>query len=365
MRRKGIPIGRLFGIPIVLDPSWFFIAILVAVALASSFAQNASGAAVWIAAALSSFGFFGSVIVHELSHSIVAIRRGIPVRQVRLFIFGGVSELEHEAVNPRDELAITIAGPVSSALIGAVVLGFAWLLPDSWPLAREAVGWLGSVNLALAVFNLLPGFPLDGGRVFRAIAWKRSGSRVRATQLAASVGRGIAATMVGLGFVSMYWIGLDGLWLTMIGWFLFASASAAAGAAILDPRLRETTVEAVMAPSSGYVSPASALTALTPAAGVWIPVLDPWGKPLGVVESAILEHTPNNQWATTKVGDVMRELRQGEQVQTGTGLMDALQGLPVDDWRLVVFEGSEPRGVVTPAVVTRYLSALDDGQLIP
>lgn len=363
--RRGISIGRLFGIPIVLDTSWFFIAVLVAAALASSFSQTASGAAVWIAASLSSVGFFGSVIVHELSHSLVAVRRGIPVRQVRLFIFGGVSELEHEAANPRDELAVTIAGPLSSALIGAVVLGVAWLLPDEWRLAREAVGWLGSVNIALAIFNLLPGFPLDGGRVLRALAWKRSGSRVKATQLAALVGRIIASAMIVLGFASMYWIGLDGLWLAMIGWFLYASATAAAGSAVLDPRLREVPIEKVMAPSSGYVSPAATITSLTPEFGVWIPVLDPWGSPLGVVEAAVLEQIPTALWSTTRVREVMRELRPGEKVQVGTTLGEVLQGLTVDDWRLLVLEGAEPRGVVTPAVVSRYLDAMEEGRLDP
>ena len=359
--RKGISIGRIFGIPIVLDTSWFFIAVLVAAALASSFSQNSSGAAVWIAASLSSVGFFGSVIGHELSHSLVAIRRGIPVRQVRLFIFGGVSELEHEAANPRDELAVTIAGPLSSALIGGVVLGVAWLLPDEWRLAREAVGWLGSVNIALAIFNLLPGFPLDGGRVLRALAWKRSGSRVKATRLAASVGRGIAAGMIVLGFAAMYWIGLDGLWLAMIGWFLYGSASAAGGSALLDPRLRDTPIDSVMAPSSGYVAPASTLTSLTPGMGVWVPVLDPWGAPLGVVESAVLERIPTALWASTRVREVMHDLRPGETVQVGTTLGEALQGVVVDDWRLLVLEGVDPRGVVTPTVVGRFLDAMESG----
>jgi len=229
MGGKGIPFGRLFGISLRLNPSWFIIFVLITWALAGSYFPTTYPA--WsmtekiTAGIVTSLLFFASVLAHELMHSIVAQRQGIAVRSITLFIFGGVSEIEGEPKKAADEFVMALAGPLTSLVLGGILLGV-WLgLRSLTAGAGQFVGavayWLGIINLSLGIFNLIPGFPLDGGRVLRSILWGRSGDLRSATQTASSVGRAVAYIFIFIGIFFVFtgnW--LNGVWLALIGWFL-------------------------------------------------------------------------------------------------------------------------------------------------
>ena len=231
----------LFGIEVRLDFSVIFIFALIVYSLGTgvfpSWHPDWPMATIWSMAALAGLLFFASLLAHEMAHSLVAQRYGIKVPRITLFLFGGVAEIETEAQTPGAEFAIAIAGPLMSLAIAFICMTYAGtavddslldVLVDNPEAAMAAIGpfvtvclWLGSVNLMLAVFNMVPGFPLDGGRVARAAIWQLTGDRMRATQLAANAGRGFGWLLMGLGFWEMLVLkSMGGLWLVLIGWFL-------------------------------------------------------------------------------------------------------------------------------------------------
>jgi Zn-dependent protease/CBS domain-containing protein len=246
--RGGFRIGRIFGIQIILDYSWIFIFLLVTWSLTNSFARAHPewGAAGTLGLAIAgALLFFGSVLVHELAHSLVAIAQGLLVSNITLFMFGGVANIQREPPSPRAEFLITIVGPIASLLlgvlftllggvageVGAIMRAPETVLARLGPLATMLL-WLGSVNMILAVFNLIPGFPLDGGRVLRSALWAASGDLQKATRWASWVGQAVAWLFI-VGGVAMafgtrlpfFGTGLvSGLWLIFIGWFLNGAA---------------------------------------------------------------------------------------------------------------------------------------------
>jgi len=227
-------LGKILGIPIGINYTWFIVFALVTISLATGYFPNRYddwGQATYLGVGvLTSVLFFVSVLIHELAHSAVALAWGIPVKSITLFIFGGVAHIGREAERPLAEFLIAIAGPISSLLL-ALGFGILWLagqMLDVTPLAGLGL-YLATVNLWLALFNMIPGFPLDGGRVFRSIIWALSGNMNRATRWAASTGRVVAVLMI-VGGAVMFLMGnwSSGLWLAFIGWFLDNAASQSA-----------------------------------------------------------------------------------------------------------------------------------------
>jgi Zn-dependent protease len=202
MTRTTIPLGRIFGIPIGIDLSWFLIFILMAWMLAASYFpaefKGWSTAEYWIVGAITALLLFGSVILHELGHSIVAQRYKIPVRSITLFVFGGVSQITAEPPSALAEFWIAIAGPTTSLLLAGLLWAITPLVSAVAPVLA-VTRYLAIINATLAAFNLIPGFPLDGGRVFRAVVWAISKNLRRATLIAANVGRGIAFIFILVG----------------------------------------------------------------------------------------------------------------------------------------------------------------------
>jgi Zn-dependent protease/predicted transcriptional regulator len=234
MRGAGFKIGRVFGIPIFVNTSWFFIFLLITYSMASEFASVNPGwtdGQRWGLGIVTSLLFFGSVLFHELSHSVVALRYRIPVKSITLFIFGGVASIGKDPDRPGQEFLIAAAGPASSYLLAF----FFWALTTVSP-AASMVNALGDslwkINFGLATFNLVPGFPLDGGRLLRSIVWGITRDYARATRFAARSGQAIAYGMIALGLwlaIRAYSAGgdvLGGLWLAFIGWFLLSAARA-------------------------------------------------------------------------------------------------------------------------------------------
>lgn len=224
---SGIRLGRVFGIPIFLHSSWFIIFALITLSLRTQFTSQHPGwsaAQHWTLGIVTSVLFFASVVFHELSHSVVALHYRIPVTSITLFVFGGLASIGKESENARQEFNIAIAGPISSFLLagGFYLLG---RFTAGMEMIRSASIWLAQINFALAVFNLVPGFPLDGGRVLRALAWGFTGDFTRATRVASRGGQLFAYLLIFVGIwqaLNGNWMG--GLWLAFIGWFLLNAA---------------------------------------------------------------------------------------------------------------------------------------------
>lgn len=252
-RRTGWSLGRVLGIPLVIDYSWPIVAVLITWTLFVDFRDAVADISVevaLIAAASGALLFFASVLAHELSHSVLAKRRGIGVRRIRLFIFGGVSEIESEAVTAKDEFVIAVGGPLVSVILGGVLVGLTWLAPAGMPLLVRLLGLLAYVNIALGLFNLVPGFPLDGGRVLRAAIWRFSGDRLRATNVAVNVGKVVSTLLMVTGGVLFALRGdVGGIWYVAIGWFLYRAAAATMMQTKVVESLRGVTVAHVMSPT--------------------------------------------------------------------------------------------------------------------
>jgi Zn-dependent protease len=240
VRTTGFRIARILGIPIYLDASWLLIFGLITYLLAEGFRQlhpQWTSTELWSLGILTSILFFGSVLFHELSHSVVALHYKIPVHSITLFVFGGIARIAREPSKPIEEFNIAIAGPLASFFLGVIFLVITKLFPSEQMVGALA-GNLGWTNLALGVFNLAPGFPLDGGRIFRAIIWGITKNYSRATLIAGASGRLVAFTLMGIGayqaFYKSQWS--SGLWLGVIGLYLLNAAQES----IAQVTIRET-----------------------------------------------------------------------------------------------------------------------------
>lgn len=250
MRRHTIPVGRVLGIPLELDYSWFLVFALLTWALAvGHYPAEYKGwpaSLYWIMGAVTAGMLFVSVVLHELGHSIVARRYKIPVRRITLFIFGGVSQIEAEAATAGADFRIAVAGPLVSLALAAVFTILQPAVTGVSPLLALA-RYLAYINLALGLFNLIPGFPLDGGRGLRAVVWGLTGDFHRATRIAASVGRGFAFVFILVGVWQIFggnFVG--GLWIVFIGWFLESAAVAQTQQVVLQDLLTGHTVAEAM-----------------------------------------------------------------------------------------------------------------------
>lgn len=249
----GIPIGRFFGIEVKLHWSWFFILFLITYWLATSYFtgieeyENWSTATRWVLGLVTSILFFASVLAHEMAHSLVAKAGGLKVSAITLFFFGGVSQLTEEPKSPGKEFTMAVAGPGTSLVIGAACLGIVFATRDSVSPVPGIALWLGYLNILLAAFNMIPGFPLDGGRVLRSLIWWRSRNLRRSTRIASIIGRVLGFVFIFGGIALIftdYWF--NGIWLALIGWILENAAAGSYRQVALQELLRGHKVSEVM-----------------------------------------------------------------------------------------------------------------------
>ncbi len=338
--RGGVRIGRIIGIDIYIDWSWLFIFLLVIWELAGdvfpSLHPGWSPLLTWGTALVASLLFFGSVLAHELVHSAVARARGIPVRNIILFLFGGVSNIQREPASPGAEFQMAIVGPLASLAIGVLSLVLGNFLAVNLdrlvgnapatlagldPLATLLL-WLGPVNLLLGAFNLIPGFPLDGGRVLRSILWAMNNDLELATEWASWIGQGIAWLLVLAGISMMFGVALpffgsgilSGLWLAFIGLFLNNAAVESYRQIVVQDLLGRVTVARLMSSPVPTVAPNIPVSSLvhdhimgTDARA--FPVIDN-GRLVGLVCIHDIRKVPRARWETTEVGEIMTAANQ-------------------------------------------------------
>ena len=248
---------RIAGITIGIHYTWIFALIFFSWTLAMVYFPAGypgwSTAMYWITGIGGALLIFVSVLLHELAHSLVANARGIPVHSITLFILGGASNLDEEPQKPAAEFAMAIVGPVTSLVLGAILYGLTYLPIDTTTPQFAILGYLAIINIYLGIFNLLPGFPMDGGRVLRSIIWGATGNLSRATNIAGIVGQFFGWAFIGLGVFLMISVSLiNGLWLAFIGWFLNSSADASRKEVALRERLSHIKVREMMNPHTRY-----------------------------------------------------------------------------------------------------------------
>ncbi|HEX4047901.1 MAG TPA: site-2 protease family protein [Elusimicrobiota bacterium] len=365
--KNQIKLGRYFGIEIGLHVSWFIIAFLIIFSVAQDFrAHNPdwTNSAVWGTALVTGLLFFVTIIVHEMAHSLVAQARGIPVKAITLFALGGVSQIEKESEDAKTEFEIGIAGPLMSLVIGGGCLGLAralgWAGTPHQP-ALALLVWLGYINIGLAVFNLVPGFPLDGGRVLRAIIWWRTGDGASATRLAARVGHWIAMTLIFLGILEFFeGGGLNGLWLAFIGWFLNEACRATSMKAEWDAALAGVPVEGIMQRDSPSVPIDTSLDAFVHdfllRTGAACFVVRDDGRNVGLLTAEDVKKAAKPEWPSTPVGRVMRRFEQLHTVPAGASAKTALESMMHDDVeQLAVVRDGHVSGIVSRGQILQLL----------
>lgn len=336
---SNIKLGRLFGIEIGINYSWFIIFCLITYSFKVSFSAEHGR---WpdyvsIVAAFAASGlFFFSILGHELSHSLVALWNRLPVHSITLFVFGGVSRIEKEATTAGMEFWVAVVGPISSLLIAGVFFVFSKLTDPASPMAVVAY-WLAWINLMLALFNLVPGFPLDGGRVLRAAIWALSGSIQVGTRVAAVMGQVIGYLLI-LGGIAIAFVAgniLGGLWLAVIGWFLISAARASRSPAVLDDAVKGALARDVMSMNVAFVPAGISLQEFFEEyllrTGRRCFIVKDDGRLLGLITADDLKHVDRTQWPALTVGRVMQSFDTMRWVAPTADLSKVLELMERDD----------------------------------
>ena len=384
--KNGLRMGRLFGINIYLDWSWLLIFLLVAWSLATQFAlmHPAWGPELaWSVAIAAALLFFASVLAHELAHAIVAQAQGIPVRNITLFLFGGVANIQQEPRSPRGEFLLAIVGPLTSLAIG----GFCLLAVSLFaPLSADAalnpglafasldplttlLLWLGSANIVLGIFNLLPGFPLDGGRVLRAILWGVTGNFRTATRWAAGVGQVLAWLLIFSGIAMIFGVEIPffgtgligGLWLAFIGWFMSSAARQSYQQVVVHDMLEGVPAARLMRANVPAVSPGTSTSDLVHHYMMGtderaFPVLD-GDRLVGLVTLEDIRKVAREDWDTTSAAEIMTPADQLAVVQPQDDASAALDKLTERNVHQVpVISNGHLVGLVRSSDIMRWLN---------
>lgn len=374
----GIRIGTIRGIPLFISQSWLIVFFLFLWSFASSYYpdryHNWTSQAYFAAALITVVLFFASIVLHELGHAAIAARTGIRTRRITLLPIGGVAEIEKEAQRPRDEFAIAIAGPITSLLLGGAFFGLAAVTRGLNQPLHAITAYLGLANLFLGIFNLLPGYPMDGGRVLRAIVWGATKSYGRGTRVAASVGSLVAYGFIFLG-VTVAFRGqiASGVILAFTGWFILSSAQASVqqlAAQRGQGELRDTTVGQVMSDAFHTVEANATLAAVV--ADVFLAhntryaAVTRGGVFVGLLTLGDVMRVPQERWPATFAYDVMVPRQQLLTVQPAEPIIGVLPHLQMDGVnQLPVVAGDTLVGLLSRGDLVRYLQLRQSLHLAP
>lgn len=364
-----IKLGRIFGIEIGLHYSWVIIALLITLSLAQHFRMNNprwGDAVIWTSAIVTGLLFFAAIVVHELSHALVARTRNLPVRSITLFALGGVAMIEKEAVDAKTEFWMGIVGPITSFLIGLLCMALAWVLGWNPEVIAQTppvaiLMWLGVINIALAVFNMVPGFPLDGGRVLRAIIWWITGNAIRATAIAARVGQIVAFGFIILGIFRFFsGAGFGGLWLAFIGWFLLDAARASYAQLMLTETLRGLRAKNVMTTDCPKIDGLTNLQTFVDEhllrSGSRCFVVEEQGRIVGIITPHEVKDIERAKWPYTTVDNVMRPLDQIHTISPEMEVNEVLERMTREDVnQLPVVRDGKLEGVISRGHILRLL----------
>ncbi|TET47192.1 MAG: site-2 protease family protein [Dehalococcoidia bacterium] len=329
-------LGRIFGIQFRIHYSWFIIFVLITGSLSWQYFPYTypewSAPTYWLTGIATSLLFFASVVAHELAHSLVARANDIPVKSITLFLFGGVAHMTREASRHGAELRMALAGPVASLVIGGLFFGLHLLLQSVNEPVAALTFWLARINVVLALFNLIPGFPLDGGRVFRSLLWRFSGNYQRATRIAFEVGRGVGYLFVAGGVILMFlsrenWF--NGLWLAFIGIFLTYMATASYRQTQWQAALMGVKVADVMTTTCPVISPYVTISRVVQdyifVGGHQCFMVTDGGELQGILTLRNIKSVDQKTWDTTAVSDVMTPAERLKVVRMDEEVLSVLE----------------------------------------
>jgi len=366
---SNVKLGRISGIEIGLHYSWFIIAALIVFSLGEHFRQvnpNWGAGEIWIAALFTAVLFFVTLLLHELAHSVVAQSRGLKVRSITLFALGGVSQIQDDATDAKTEFWVAIAGPIASLIIGSICLGIA--LGLGWQRSTEphtaSIGvlvWLGYINIALAFFNMIPGFPLDGGRVLRSLVWAITKNADRSIRIAARVGQVVAFLFI-LDGIWRYFsgAGFGGLWIAFIGWFLMDAAKASYAEVGITAALRGMRVYDVMSRDCVIVNRGMSLRDFVDIyvlkTGQRCFAVEDLGRLVGIITLRDVSNISRDRWDETTVRDAMRPIQELHVITPDTPVLDALKLMARNDVnQLPVVANGTLQGMVSRSQLVQLL----------
>jgi Zn-dependent protease len=362
--KSSIQLGNILGIPIGVNYSWIIIFTLVTMSLSTVYFPNLhpdwSPILTWVVGAATSLLFFVSVIIHELAHSAVSLAQGVPVRSITLFMFGGVASISEEPRKAQHELVMALAGPISSLCLSLLF----WLVSLAATGALDPVAslarWLAWINLTLALFNLIPGFPLDGGRVLRALVWWFTGSLKTATRVASVSGRVVAYAFITFGILMVIRGNLDGLWLAFLGWFLEIAASQSYQQVALRESLHGMKAGDIMNRECAYIP--GNLTVDLFVHNYVLPqsrrcfLTTEGGRPAGMLTLHSVKEVPREKWQATQVRDIMMPLQSVKRVRVTDDAWSVLQLMDAEDVNQVpVMDGEQLVGLISRDNVLRFI----------
>jgi Zn-dependent protease/CBS domain-containing protein len=366
---ENFSLGRIAGIHVGLNWSLLVVAALIAWSLASSLLPSAApgetSGAYWAAGVVSAFVFLASLLAHELAHSLVAVRRGVRVEGITLWLFGGVSRFSSDTSSPGAQALITFVGPLTSLVLGAVfyLASVAVGGGAQTSLLPATLSWLGYINITLGVFNLVPAFPLDGGRLLQSLIWLRTGDRLRATRIAARIGMGFAYLLIAYGLATFLFAGslVGGVWSVFLGWFLLSAARSEEVGGLIRQALSGMTVAQVMTPNPvqapddisvedalhGYVLASRHST---------FPTHDATGRLSGLLTMAALKNVAPDARPTTLIKKIICPLDQVSTAGPADPITDLL-GLPegCSEGRTLIIDGGRLVGIISPSDINRLL----------
>ncbi|WP_456387530.1 site-2 protease family protein [Profundibacter sp.] len=368
MFKNAIDVVKVFDFRIKIDPSWFLIVALIVWSLSTAYFPDAlpgyTRAGYILLSILAALGLFGSLILHELAHSLVARRFGVNIAGITLFIFGGVAELEKEPANAKSEFWIAIAGPVMSLFLGGVALVTSAAIQSSGLSHAGAVlfSYLGLINLVLAAFNMVPAFPLDGGRILRAALWAYRGDLLWATRIASTAGSIFGYALVFSGLWALFsGVTVGGLWQILIGMFVLSASKGTYQHLATKQALKDQTVRALMTQQSSVASPADTLDHVVNDIMLghnvsFVPVLD-GDHLLGYIDTLMVQKVGRDKWVATLVGDAYVVVSDANTIAPDTptqALMDKITR--TGQRKFLVSDGNALLGVITLADLTTYLA---------
>lgn len=371
MFSNAVKLFTLDGFDIKLDPSWFLIAALITWTLSNqyfpSLIPELSYASYLMLALVAMLGFFASLLLHEMAHSVVARRFGVQIKGITLFLFGGVAELDTEPTSAKAELWIALAGPALSlalAVVFSILHGVANAVTDAQGLPT-VLGYLATINLIIAVFNLAPAFPLDGGRVLRALLWWRNGDVLRATRAAATSGTVFGYALSALGVFAVFQGAVtSGVWYILIGFFVLGAARSAYQNQLIQTAFSDKSVAAVMVRDPIVAAPEMTLSAfvnqiMLPHHVSFVPVVAD-GVLIGQIDKEMLAAIDRENWTNTRVGDVFAGLEDAATIPPDMTVPTLLEQVARTGKRkFLVVKGHALLGVVTLANLIGHLHATE------
>lgn len=352
------------GISIEINYSWLLIFALFSFTLARHYfplqAEDYTPTAYWSMGIITTVLVFVSVILHELAHSLMAISKGIPIKKITLFIFGGVAQMEEEPKQPGAELKIALVGPATSLALGVLALGVYQLLPHNLPLSH-VVGFLARINFVVGVINLIPAFPLDGGRVLRAGLWHLFGNMLRATRYAVLVGSVFAFFAIALGFFMIFQYALVwGIWYIFLGWLLFQAGQASYNQLVFHQALKGVPVKQIMSVEVQTVPLSLSLDKLVDyfyryKFGAFPVTLN--GDLKGLVTFHQLRNIPQEKWSTTTTAEIMTPLEKLIKVSPQQDAVEVMMKMAAEnEGRVLVMENNQLVGILSRTDMMKLIS---------